>query len=75
MEILLLLIIFGMPLLTWIFHRKDNTFVILDEDHSIKTIDTTDVFAYIRGTCYIGTTPLPISTIAIEKNNHIIYLK
>lgn len=64
-----------MPLLTWIFHRKDSTFVILDEDHSIKTIYTTDVFSYLRGICYIGTTPLPISTIVIKRNNHIIYLK
>jgi len=64
-----------MPLLTWLFHRKDNTFTILDEDRSIKTIDTTDVFAYLRGVCYLGNNPLPLSTIVIKRNNHIIYLK
>lgn len=75
MDILLLIIFFGLPMITWLYHLKDRTYLIMDEDGTITIIESKDKFAYIKGMLYIGTERLPMSSILIKQSDNILYLK
>jgi len=70
----IIILILLLPVLTFIFHKRETRFTIIYFDLKIETISSLEKFAYLHGRTFIGMQEYK-NVMIVKDKDYIIYLQ